>query len=64
MIDSGHILRIEPTGFSDRLSIGMREIGIGGDAMIFTLSNQKDGRAINQVRNSQMSAQEDRNLKF
>lgn len=48
---------VEPTGFFD---IGTREIGVGGDAMIFTLSNQKDGSAINQVRDSQMSAQEDR----
>lgn len=64
VVDSGCILRVEPTGFSDRLGIGTREIEVGDDAMIFTLSNQKDGSAINQVRDSQVSAQEDRNLKF
>lgn len=31
--------------------------------MIFTLSNQKDGSAINQVRDSQVSVQGDRDLK-
>lgn len=39
MVDSGCILRVEPTGFSDKLGTGTREIGTGGDAMIFTLSN-------------------------
>ena len=33
-VDSGSILRMEPTGFSDRL-----DIGGGDDAMSFTLSN-------------------------
>ena len=38
-VDSGSILRMEPTGFSDRLDIRVTEIGGGDDAMSFTLSN-------------------------
>lgn len=34
---SGYILRVEPTGFSDRLEIKIRERGVEDDAMIFAL---------------------------
>lgn len=64
MADSVCILRIEPIGFSDRLHIWVRERWVEDGAMIFALSNWKIGNAINQVGDSQVSAQEDRDLKF
>ena len=40
-------LRVEPTGFPDRLDLEVRGAGVEDDAMIFALSHWKDGNAIN-----------------
>lgn len=64
MADSVCILRIEPIGFSDRLNIQVRERWVEDGAMIFALSKWKIGNAVNQAGDGQVSAQEDRDLKF
>ena len=45
--DSGCTVKVEPTGFSDRLDIKVGGTGVEDEAMIFAPSNWKDGSAIN-----------------
>ena len=56
-------MRAEPTGFSDRLDIRVKGIGIKDETIIFALfvlSSWKEGSAIKRVRDSQVSVQENR----
>lgn len=47
--DSGYILNMKPTGFSNGLDVGDREREIQNDSQVFSLSKWMDGDTISPI---------------